>query len=201
MQTFRYAYFPADVCTVHVALFADVANAAAVRARIIRASITEGQEGEHEREAVNFAFVDARLISSPLHLQTAIVQAILAHVQGTLRTKTIHSEILWALSPNNNITEAIRRFGVSDSTTALLVIRIASPEFAPERVLTSMQAVVSGSLVSITRLREITDWTAIKKYYRVDADPAIKVQGMDSEKERAVVNEIVVSAVAMKSVM
>ncbi len=64
MQTFRYAYFPADVCTVHVALFADVANAAAVRARIIRSSITEGQEGEHEREAVNFAFVDACLVSA-----------------------------------------------------------------------------------------------------------------------------------------
>ncbi|KAF8905834.1 kinase binding protein CGI-121-domain-containing protein [Gymnopilus junonius] len=104
------------------------------KARIIAASTAEGDFGEKEREAVNFAFVDARLITSRLHLETAIYQAILAESQTGLRTRTVHAEILYNLNPTHNvssflplktwkcllflqITEAIRRYGVSDGNT------------------------------------------------------------------------------------
>jgi EKC/KEOPS complex subunit CGI121/TPRKB len=59
MESFDYPQFSS---TVHVALFNHVANAAKLRARIVRASTLEGTEGQAEREAVNFAFVDARLV-------------------------------------------------------------------------------------------------------------------------------------------
>lgn len=47
-------------------------------------------------------------ICSLLHLQTAVYQAVLAQVQGSIRTKTVHSEILWALNPTNNVTNLAR---------------------------------------------------------------------------------------------
>ena len=59
MESFAYRHFSS---TVHVALFVHVTNAAKLRARIVRASTLEGSEGQLEREAVNFAFVDARLV-------------------------------------------------------------------------------------------------------------------------------------------
>ena len=59
MESFAYPHFSS---TVHVALFVNVTNAAKLRARIVRASTLQGPEGEEEREAVNFAFVDARLV-------------------------------------------------------------------------------------------------------------------------------------------
>jgi EKC/KEOPS complex subunit CGI121/TPRKB len=59
MESFAYPHFSS---TVHVALFIDVTNAAKLKARIVRASTLEGPEGQWEREAVNFAFVDARLV-------------------------------------------------------------------------------------------------------------------------------------------
>jgi EKC/KEOPS complex subunit CGI121/TPRKB len=59
MESFAYPHFSS---TVHVALFIDVTNAAELKARIVRASTLEGPEGQVEREAVNFAFVDARLV-------------------------------------------------------------------------------------------------------------------------------------------
>ena len=43
-------------------------------------------------------------ITSVLHIQTAIAQALLAATQNTLRTKTVHSEIIWALNPSNNVS-------------------------------------------------------------------------------------------------
>jgi EKC/KEOPS complex subunit CGI121/TPRKB len=59
MEIFAYPHFNS---TVHVALFKHVTNAANLRSRIVRASTIEGTEGDLEREAVNFAFVDARLV-------------------------------------------------------------------------------------------------------------------------------------------
>lgn len=63
MQTFRYDHFPLDVSCVHVGLFTNVTNAAQLRARLIQASLIQGEAGDVEREAVNFAFVEARLVS------------------------------------------------------------------------------------------------------------------------------------------
>lgn len=59
MESFDYPQFSS---TVHVALFKHVTNAAKLKARIVRASTLEGTEGQMERGAVNFAFVDARLV-------------------------------------------------------------------------------------------------------------------------------------------
>ncbi|OSD01986.1 CGI-121-domain-containing protein [Trametes coccinea BRFM310] len=199
MDTFRYPHLPSELSTVHIALFTNVTNSAALRARIVRASQLEGPDGDAEREAVNFAFIDARLICSRLHLQTAIYQAILAQAQGSLRTKTVHSEILWALNPTNNITEAIRRYGVADATTSLIVVRIASPDL--NDVQQRMNAVVEGTLTPLDQLAQITDWASVKKYYKLNSEPALKELAKDPVRERLYVDEIVTSSVAMKSVM
>ncbi|RDX44704.1 CGI-121-domain-containing protein [Lentinus brumalis] len=199
MQSFHYPHLPSEYSNVHVALFTDVTNSAEIRSRIVRAAQLEGPDGETEREAVSFAFLDARLICSLLHLQTAVYQAILAQVQGTIRTKTVHSEILWALNPTNNISEAIRRYGVADTTAALIVVRICSPEL--ENVEQLMRTVVSGKLSPLDGLADITDWSSVKKYYKLNGEPALKAVAKDPARERALVEEIVTSSVAMKSVM
>ncbi|PIL36534.1 hypothetical protein GSI_00223 [Ganoderma sinense ZZ0214-1] len=196
MQTFRYPHFPPELSTVHVALFNTVTNSADIRSRIIRASQLQGPDGDTERNALNFAFIDARLICSLLHLQTAIYQAVLAHAQRSLRTKTVHSEILWALNPTNNAS--IRRYGVSDTATSLIVVRISSPDLPDVQQL--MTSVVSGTLSSLNQLPEITDWGTVKKYHKLNDEPALKAAAKNVTQERIVVNEIVTSTVAMKSV-
>ena len=52
--------------------------------------------------------VAATQVTSVLHIQTAITQALLAAAQNTLRTKTVHSELIWALNPSNNVSKAYR---------------------------------------------------------------------------------------------
>ncbi|KAG1811259.1 CGI-121-domain-containing protein [Suillus subaureus] len=197
METYYYSQF--NHAVVHVALFDDVTNAAAIRSRIVQAARNLGVDGNTERKAVNFAFIDARLISSPLHLQTAIYQALLSEAQGQLRTKTVHSEILWALNPTNNITEAIRRYGVSDESTKLIVVRVDvsnTPELQRR-----MCDIIQGRMVPFQVLSQMTDWSIIKKHYKLDSESALKeVQG-NLDRERSIIDNIVVSSVAMKSVM
>lgn len=42
-------------------------------------------------------------ITSPLHLQTAAVQALFAESTKTLQTKSLHSEIIWYLDPTSSV--------------------------------------------------------------------------------------------------
>jgi EKC/KEOPS complex subunit CGI121/TPRKB len=63
-------------------------------------------------------------IVSTTHVLAPLPRTLLAR---TLRTHNIHSETLLNLSPSNNIGDAYRRFGITDSTTSLIVIKIGYP--------------------------------------------------------------------------
>ena len=83
-----------------------------------------------------------------------------------------------------------------------------------------MKSIVTGDLVSSNALPDITDWAAIKKasvclsrhsirvadmsslqHYKLNGDPAVAALEKDQSKQKAVVDELVTSFVAMKSVM
>ncbi|KAF9076693.1 kinase binding protein CGI-121-domain-containing protein [Rhodocollybia butyracea] len=193
MESFRFSH------TNNVAfalLFYPVNNPGKIKQRIIDAAKVEGTEGDHERDTVNFSFIEASLITSRLHLETAINQAIIADSQGSLRTKTAHSEILFALNPTNNITEAIRRYGVSDKSESLLVVQITDSSASVSDVEIKMKEVVDGTVVPFGELATITEWDRVKKYHKLDKE----VRGK-GEETRSFIDNIVISSVAMKSVI
>jgi EKC/KEOPS complex subunit CGI121/TPRKB len=59
------------------------------------------------------------------------------------------------------ISEAIRRYGVADTSTNVLVVRITSPEL--QDVGARMLSVVSGTISPLEDLAGITDWASIRK--------------------------------------
>ncbi|KAF6748590.1 hypothetical protein DFP72DRAFT_916373 [Ephemerocybe angulata] len=67
MDSFTFPHFPCDKSTAHFALFRNVENAPSLRQRIVKVSTlpvgSTKREDEVERDAVNFAFIDARLVS------------------------------------------------------------------------------------------------------------------------------------------
>ncbi|KAH8115754.1 CGI-121-domain-containing protein [Phellopilus nigrolimitatus] len=200
MESYSYEHFPNRLSTVRVALFTSVKNAAQLRTRIIKASMMEGTDGESERDAVNFAFIEPKLVTSRLHLLTAIYQSMLADVQCDLKTKTVHSEIVWSLNPTNNITEALRRFGVSDLSSSLLVVRVGYP-VAGEKVESQMKAVVEGTLESLDKLGTITDWMSVGKYYKLNNVPNVSSHHKGPLERNVITDKLVTSFVAMKSAM
>ncbi|KAF8643077.1 hypothetical protein AX14_009642 [Amanita brunnescens Koide BX004] len=212
METLEFPSFPISSSRAHIALFSSLSPStlSTLRQQIINASFLPPSGSpdctsvaEAQREAVNFAFLNPHLITSKLHLQTAVYQAILSQTGNTLRTKTVHSEILWALNPTNNISEAIRRYGLpsnpsSSESTALLVVRVCGPELSVAEALEKMVRVIEGTLVPLDTLQSLTDWSTIKKYHKLNDERWIKNLG-DIE-ERQAVDNIVTSTVAMKSV-
>lgn len=60
--TYHHPQFPPEVSSVQIWLYKDVKNASNLRTKIVHASTAVGEQGDAEREAVNFAFIDARLV-------------------------------------------------------------------------------------------------------------------------------------------
>jgi EKC/KEOPS complex subunit CGI121/TPRKB len=70
------------------------------------------------------------------------------------------------------ISESFRRFGISDSTTSLLVIKVStSPSITHESVAKHLGPVVKGTPVEFSNktLSEIADLARIKKIYKFNA--------------------------------
>ena len=63
MESLHFPHFQVDYSHAYIALFRNVSTSEKVKNRIISASVTQGELGDKEREAVNFAFIDARLVS------------------------------------------------------------------------------------------------------------------------------------------
>lgn len=54
--------------TIYIGLFEEVLNSQVLIERIQNAAKLEAPEGEHERERVNYAFIDARLVGTYIQL-------------------------------------------------------------------------------------------------------------------------------------
>lgn len=119
METHTFPYFDDSLSTVHISLFHHVRNAAELRSQLIAAS--QLPPNDPEQVALNFAFIDAKVIASRQQLLNACLQVLIygqrgidsavkagssnpsAASAGSFRTKTVHSEILWALMPGHNV--------------------------------------------------------------------------------------------------
>ena len=101
-----------------------------------------------------------------------------------LRTKSLQSEILLALSPTSNIGEAFKRFGLKKDTTNLLMIQISQNQTSSFDV-----TLVKGDTVEFEddNLEKMSDIGTIKKIYKIDQSLHLKD---NAQLSRAVVNAI-----------
>jgi len=160
IQTFQLEHIPIPH-KVHVVTYTDVSNSPFLRDQLLA--------GNADFE---YAFIDSASVISRAHVLAAVHQAV--HkllITNTLRTKNVHSEIVFNLSPNNNITESFRRFGITDITTSLLCIKVATPEkwVSSDEVQRHLGEVVRGTPVEFTddSLAKQTDWAKVSRYYKI----------------------------------
>ncbi|KAK0130698.1 EKC/KEOPS complex subunit TPRKB [Merluccius polli] len=89
------------------------------------------------------------------------------HLQsiGKMKTRGLYSEIIFNLSPANNISEAFKRFGISDSDDSVLVVLVATDD--ESQVLADITEKVDGQQVPVAELPTLTDVMQIRKLYKV----------------------------------
>ncbi|ODN74024.1 EKC/KEOPS complex subunit CGI121 [Cryptococcus amylolentus CBS 6039] len=225
MESYALQNFPPAHSTIHVALFHNVTNAPQIRQRLIKASqYPPGEEGDKARADVDFGFVEGDLLVSKEHLLSALLATLLYAYPSTspaptdppslsppdisslalnseqdrvpkTRSHNLHSEILLLLSPNNNISDSIRRHGLSEKTTRLAVVKFGKRGQSSEEVWKAMEDVVDGELVGLERVGEGVDWGKVDKVYKLSELNALKTPDVIEKKKAAVVSTVAVKNV------
>ncbi|KAI5455168.1 hypothetical protein NCC49_002437 [Naganishia albida] len=210
MESYSLPNFPHEFSSIHLCLFHNVKNAASLRTRLVAAATMPGTEGDEARDELDFGFVEASMIVSREHILTAIYQSLMAASSQNLRTKTVHSEVLLALHPSNNIADAIKRFGISADTKTLLLVKIGSPTGAndgkttPKHVDAYQQSLVDrisdlieGEMVPLSDVPTTSDWKSIRKLYKLNE---IALPGTSDAEDKRILEANMMNTLATKVV-
>ncbi|XP_035834782.1 EKC/KEOPS complex subunit Tprkb isoform X4 [Helianthus annuus] len=125
--------------TLSVALFTDVANSkyyfctlffrlnlCVIETLILARELLElMQAGTLEPEV---ALLNASLIPDIFPVLAAAHKTLVAKSRDSLTTRTLHSELVYNYSGSKHISESLKRCGISDSTTYILVARFGALE-------------------------------------------------------------------------
>ncbi|KAJ3115732.1 hypothetical protein HDU96_000144, partial [Phlyctochytrium bullatum] len=142
----------------------------------------------------NCVMVNAKMLLSLDQIAMAATRAFLAQNQGTLKTKTLLSEILFNLSPNNNIGEAMKLFGVGKSVTDVVVILI--DPLPAQEALEGLLGVMRGSPADIRELQGLADVEFIRKTFKIP--PSSTQWKSPTEGNLDWLLDVVISSMAIK---
>ncbi|KAB8225237.1 kinase binding protein CGI-121-domain-containing protein [Aspergillus novoparasiticus] len=191
LETINFPHLPSSL-PVHVALYRDIENAPFLRQQLI--------SGNADFE---YAFIDASMVLSRAHVSSAIFRAVNDYLNERLKSRNVHSEIVFSFSPTNNIADSFRKFGISDSTKDLLVVKVSvTPEITHDSVAAHLAQSIEGSPVPFNdeTLSKIADVTKIKKAYKLGAlpsAPAGQVNGAGNDDNGRLENSII-GAIALR---
>lgn len=85
----------------------------------------------------DFCFLNTNHIISLEHLYSSIYRSISNLENDCMRAKTVNTEIIFNLSPINNIMDALKRFGVDESLDKTIVIKIFKTSEVSDEILQS----------------------------------------------------------------
>ncbi|XP_056132588.1 EKC/KEOPS complex subunit TPRKB [Lampris incognitus] len=133
-------------------LFKDVKNAAELRQCAV--------EGK-----IKGALINPTMLVDPFQVLLAANKAVHLQKTGKMKTRSLFSEIIFNLSPTNNISEAFKRFGISGGDDSVLVVLVHTKD--EPQLLTDITAKVDGQQIPAKDISTLSDPVKIKKLYKV----------------------------------
>lgn len=117
----------------------------------------------------------------------AIFRAVNDYLNGRLKSRNVHSEIVFSLSPTNNvrssntfhergrscfqIADSFRRFGLTDTTENLIVVKVSvKTDITHNSVAEHLKEVIDGTPASFDdeTIFSFSDIERIRKVYKIN---------------------------------
>ncbi|KAL2490761.1 Kinase binding protein [Abeliophyllum distichum] len=140
--------------TLSLALFTDVTNS--------KELLDLMQAGTLEPE---IALLNALLIPDVFPVLAAAHKTLIAKSREALTTRTLHSELVYNYSGSKHISESLKRCGISDSTSYILVARFGTS--ADE--VTAIKELIKGAEIGLEELEGRANQAQIQKHYKISA--------------------------------
>ncbi|KAF2205506.1 CGI-121-domain-containing protein [Delitschia confertaspora ATCC 74209] len=209
VRKFHLPHYPSY--PIYISTFKNVENAAFLRSQLL-----EGNPN------FDYAFLDASTILSLNHILLPAFLALSLHTSGRAKTKTVHSELVFRLHPNNNIAESFKKFGIGDSSRNIIAVKIGGfmkegqDEVAEESVSRHLGEVVQGDSTDPgergERLGEECEMEKVRKMYKLESgaggggkkgkkigNTGEAVNGMGGEeKDRKEMESVVLGVITLK---
>lgn len=174
MERLEFAYHPEEISLAHIAFFTEVTNTAELTKRLQASFQLQGPEGDRERAILNFAFIDAKAVASHVHIKAAVTQATLVCAQHRMASRSLNTEILWYLSPGKSVKDALSRYGISNTTTSLIAVKIGPSSLDAGVTLTSLNKIVDGKLTPVVDIAKYSDYHVVRQYHHMVGDPRLQ---------------------------
>ena len=159
-------------CSVN--LFRNVQNPLEIRDKLMK--------GELDATVIN-----ATLIPNVLQVFVAANKAAFSHQNGKNLTKTVHTELLYNLSPTRKVTESLKIFGIREDIQDLLVVTF-DDESGDK--LQKVKDVIQGEIKDLAELEELINWTEIARMH-----------GLETKLDAEQIRDVVISKSAVKDLL
>lgn len=155
-QTFTFPQFPEY--SVFVGYYTDIKSETLKQ---VKEQLVAGNQ------TYNYCFVNTAHLISLDQLSCSLHRSIQNHELNRMKAKTLNTEILYNLSPTNNINEALKRFGVDESRLDIIVIKVLSRSDDEAQCNTEIEKLLEGS--STTELSNVllTKLVDLKKFLKL----------------------------------
>lgn len=121
----------------------------------------------------DYSFINAQNIISLEQLYSAFYKVMLDESHGSMKSRTLHTELIYALSPFKNILDCLNKFGISKTSDTLLVVKIVkgetvTPIFIKEN-LENLERIIDGDLIELNdeNLQGSANVKMIEKNYKL----------------------------------
>ena len=159
--------------TCSVSLFRNVQNPLEIRDKLMK----------NELDAT---VINATLIPDVLQVFVAANKAAQSHLKGKkfCKTRRVHTELLYNLSPTKNVTESLKIFGIREDIHDLIIVTF---EDESDEKLQTVKNVIQGEIKDLAELQELTNWNEVAKLH-----------GLESTLNQEQIRDVLISKSAVK---
>lgn len=118
----------------------------------------------------DFCFLNTDLIVSLEQLLASLLRSILEWKNGTMKTKTFNTLVMYNLSASNNVGDALRRFGVDPECPRVIVVKLMTNEDDSNQIsnhLSKLLGTSSPQTYTDESIWKVVDLAKVKRTYKL----------------------------------